>query len=332
MSDLGRTNEPEGITASERTWAHAPDPRPRHLDIERIIAQLAGGQHGVITRDQLVSARVPPHRVAYRVKSGRLRRIHAGVYGTGSVPTAREHLMAAVLACGPGARLSHWSGLELRDLVPPRPGAPVDVTVDHAKQRRVRGLRVHRFRDGRSDDVTYHDGIPVTSPGRTLLDIAALATESELERIVARAERMGLVTLDQLRALAQQHPRRRGMRSLRALLDRGATALTRSKAEAAFLHLVRRAGLRSPESNVVLFGFEVDFLWRAERLVVEIDGFAFHRERASFERDRRRDAELTASGLRVLRFTWRQLNDEPEGVLVRVVRALGRSEPVPVAG
>lgn len=300
------------------------DPPGAHSEsLERIIARFARAQHGVITRDQLVAAGVSSHQVAYRVKTGRLRRIHRGVYGAGPVPTARERLMAACLACGAGARVSHWSALELRDLVAPRERAPIDVSVDGASRRRIAGVRVHRVRDGRPGDVHVHDGIPVTSPCCTLIDIAGLASASELERIVARAERAGLVTLDHLRAALVSHPNRRGIRALRALLASGGRALTRSEAEVIFLRLIRRAQLPDPETNVVVLGYEVDFLWRSERLVVEIDGFAFHRARHSFERDRRRDAELTASGLRVLRITWRQLRDETEVVLARVVRALG---------
>ncbi|HUF49591.1 MAG TPA: DUF559 domain-containing protein, partial [Longimicrobiales bacterium] len=160
-------------------------------------------------------------------------------------------------------------------------------------------------------------------PARTIVDLAALASEDDLERALARADRARLLKLSDVAALVTRYRGRRGTRRLRALLAAiGTPAMTRSKAESRYLALVRRAQLPAPEVNARLADFEVDFLWRAQQLVVEIDGFAFHSSADAFERDRGRDAVLTAAGFRVMRVTWRQLTRTPEVVLVRVAQAL----------
>ena len=158
-------------------------------------------------------------------------------------------------------------------------------------------IRVHRV-SLTVADITTLEGIPVTSALRTLRDLSAVLTSRELERVLALAERQRRVDPETLRSLAAQHTGRPGAPLLRALLQiETEPALTRSEAEERFLALVRKAQLPAPETNVKLSGYEVDFLWRQERLVVEVDGFAFHSSREDFEADRRRDARLTARGL-----------------------------------
>lgn len=167
------------------------------------------------------------------------------------------------------------------------------------------------------------EGVPVTTASRALLDLAAELAPRELERLAAQAERAGLSDDRMLRQLLERHSRHRGASSLRDLV--AATAgpqLTRSDAEARLLELLRRAGMPRPETNVRVAGYEVDFLWRAERLVVEVDGFAFHSSARAFERDRRRDSALSAAGMRVMRITWRQLEHEGEATLVTLARVL----------
>ena len=147
----------------------------------------------------------------------------------------------------------------------------------------------------------------------------------ELERAVADAQRRRLTTRGALVSVLARYPGRAGTRALRALLEtRGAPALTRSEAEERLLTLTRKGQLPAPDVNVRVGPYEVDFLWREARLVVEVDGFAFHRDRDAFEADRRRDAELAARGFNVIRVTWRRLIDEPEAVLVRIGQALAR--------
>jgi very-short-patch-repair endonuclease len=147
----------------------------------------------------------------------------------------------------------------------------------------------------------------------------------ELEQALAQAERHNLSTRSKLLALLDRYPRRAGTGALRTLLqDPGQPAFARSEAEERFLALMRRAQLPTPDLNVAIRGYEIDFLWRDEQLAVEIDGFAFHGDRRAFEADRRRDAELAGRGLQVIRVTWRQIVDEPEATLTRVAQALAR--------
>ena len=186
------------------------------------------------------------------------------------------------------------------------------------------GIRVHYPGALSADEVTTRDAIPVTTVARTLYDLATCTTHRELERALAEAFALRLTTRAAVASLVARHAGRRGARRLQELLDStSAPALTRSEAEERFLALIRKAQLPSPEVNAELEGYEVDFLWRAERLVAEIDGRAFHSSDRSFEKDRLRDATLLSAGVRVMRVTWRQIVQEPEALLVRLTRALG---------
>src|SRR5690606_2117626 len=288
------------------------------------IRELAARQHGVVAREQLVRAGVPAHRIEYRLKTGRLRQLHRAVYRVGPVAGPREREMAAVLACGDTAVLSHDSAAAAWTFAPAQPdGAAVHVSVQRGCRGPGRGVRVHRVGPLAADEVTRLDGVPITTPARTLLDLAACAADQALERAFAGADREGLVARASIERLMARHPRRPGTRRLAALLAGGKRpAFTRSEAEASLLALIRKARLREPEVNVVVRGYEVDLLWRAERLVVEVDGFAFHSSRTAFEADRRRDAVLAAAGFRVVRVTWAQLAQEPEALLARIAQAL----------
>jgi len=296
---------------------------------EVVIAALAARQYGVVGRQQLLGAGLPVHAIDHRVRKGGLRPLHRGVYKVGPLRGRYEREMAAVLACGPGAVLSHGSAAGLWKLLP-RPAGParppvVDVTVSVRYRIPGRAVRVHRVTGLAPDETTSHKGIPITAPARTILDLSGSVRLRELERALARADRHALVERGEVEALLARYPRRPGTRTLRALLAGGAEpALTRSEAEARFLDLVRRAQLPAPEANVRVKGLEVDFLWRGPRLVVETDGFAYHGSATSFEGDRRRDAVLTAAGFRVVRITWRQLSREPEAALARLAQALVR--------
>lgn len=182
---------------------------------------------------------------------------------------------------------------------------------------------MHGVRRLHPDEIGRNHGLPITSPARTLLDLASSVRVDQLERALAQAERRRVATRTAVMAMLTRHPGERGSRTLRELLvGPHGPALTRSEAEARFLRLVRKGAVPGPHTNVIVEGLEVDFLWQEERLIVEIDGFAFHAGRIAFERDRRRDGILAAAGFRVIRFTWRQLTEEPEAVLVRVAQAL----------
>lgn len=302
-------------------------PHPRrmsHRHADGRIYELAGAQHGVVTRSQLVESGVSPGAIDHRLRKGTLRRIHRGVYSAGPIAARYRLEMAAVLACGPSAALSDRTAAAVWGLAPPRHReAPIDVVGPRSLRGPASGVRLHR-RVLSSDEVSTRHGIPLTTPPRTLLDLASSLGPHQLERTLAGALRRGLVGLDAIEAMLLRHPRRRGCRALRALVrDAAGPALTRSEGEARFLALLRKGGVPRPRVNAVVGGLEVDFLWPEHGIVAEVDGFAFHSHRSAFENDRRRDAILAAGGLTVVRVTWRQLQHEPERVLARLCMALG---------
>jgi len=277
----------------------------------------------VVGRDQLIAASISPKLIDNRVAARWLRPIHRGVYAVGPIQSEDAPHVAAVLACGERAVLSHRSAALLWRLVRQHSGAPVEVTVPLPRCPVRSGIRVHRVHALRPDEVTRLRKIPVTTAARTLLDLAAVLPPRELEQALAQAERMYAGTQRRLLALLARYPARAGTPALRELLGGSRQpAFTRSEAEERFLALTRRAGLGAPEANVRHHGYEVDFLWRREGLAVEINGYAFHADRAAFESDRRRDADLAARGTQVLRITWRQVTEEPEATAVVLARAL----------
>jgi very-short-patch-repair endonuclease len=243
--------------------------------------------------------------------------------------------MAAVLASGAGAVVSHQSAASLWGMRPARPterwstGAdpePVDVTVVGGNRGHRPGIRARRVARLDAGERTVRDGIPITTPARTLVDLAEVAGTRELERAVAWAEREGLVAREALAVLLTRHRGRPGTPALRAVLDvQGGPALTRSEAEARFLALVRKAGLPAPEANVTIGRYEIDFLWRTAGIAVEVDGFRHHSSRPRFEGDRSKDAWLLAAGTRVLRLSWRQIVHEAMATAVQVGQALARA-------
>ncbi len=242
-------------------------------------------------------------------------------------PLARTAEIAAVLAAGAGAVLSHLNALALWDIGPAPAGPDVEVSVVGHRGRR-RGIRLHRVDRLDEDERTVRQDIPVTTPGRTLVDAAALLSRRELEAAVARADRERLVTFKAFSALVARHRGRRGIPALEAVLGlAGGPALTRSAAEEAFLALLRKAGLPMPEVNARVGHYEVDFLWRRSRIAVEIDGFRYHSSHSSFEGDRRRDAQLAAAGLAVIRLSWRQITQEAMATAVQLGQALARAGP-----
>jgi predicted transcriptional regulator of viral defense system len=278
---------------------------------ERVVAGIAARQHGVVTTAQLVAAGIGPRGIAGRVRDGRLRRLHRGVFLFGPLtgPWTRE--MAAVLACGEGAVVGYQAAGALWRIRPPWHG-PIDVIVTRHPRPGPK-IRIHRARlDVR--ETRRREGIPVTSPARTLLDLAAVVDERDLARALNEAQVLRLVTPQELAQIIGRG--RPGSAALRAQLEaQNEPSLTRSEAEIAFLELVHDAGLPPPETNVTVLGHEVDFLWRAQKLIVEVDGFAFHSSRQAFERDRRRDARLQAAGFRVIRFTYLQIVNEPTTIV-----------------
>jgi very-short-patch-repair endonuclease len=232
--------------------------------------------------------------------------------------------MAAVLACGEGALLGHHPGAVVLGFRPPPAGPPHVVVPTDVRSRP--GLRVHRVSNLHPADATRVQGIPVTSPARTLLDLAAELPQRETDRATDEARVRHLVTEHSLNKQFSRYPRHPGIAALKRAQQTD-PKLTRSEAERRLLELIRAARLPEPETNIRLHGHEVDFLWRECGLVVEVDGYAFHSGRGSFERDRRRDAQLATAGYTVIRFTWRQITDEPAVVVATLAATLAAQRP-----
>ncbi len=291
------------------------------------IEEIAEKQHGLVTRAQILAAGVHNSLLYRRVRSGRLRRIHWGVYQVGSFERPRVREMAAVLSCGSDAVVSHRSAAVLWGLLPERPDIhPIQLSLTR-DLRRSGQIQTHRVRNLPKRQVTKMDGIPVTIPARTLVDLAGQASRRELERALARAKREGLTDRREVEDLASRAPTRTGVPTLLAFLGAGyEPAFTRSEAEERLLSLIRSAGLPRPTVNSEVVGFEVDFCWERERLIVEVDGYRYHSSRASHENDRRRDGLLARAGYQVIRVTWRQLTKERDATLVLVAQALVRAE------
>jgi very-short-patch-repair endonuclease len=286
------------------------------LSVDVSIAALAGRQKGLVTRVQLLNAGVGRSAIDDRLRRGALHAVHRGVYLVGHAiepPLARE--MAALLACGEDSLLSHRSAGALWRLVREWNG-PVEVTVPRRLRRP--GITTH-CNALLPQDRRTRDNLRLTSPTRTLLDLAAVLDQDALEQAVAQATRLRLTTEAELtRQLSHPRP---GTAALKAILTRR-PRMTRSGAERKLLNLLREARLPLPETNVHVAGHEVDLLWREHRLIVEFDGFAYHSDRRAYEQDRLRDADLQAAGYRVVRVTWRQLEDGSAAVLARLAQML----------
>ena len=293
--------------------------------LDRRLAELAGRQYGVVSAGQIAELGLSGSGLRSRIASGRLHRIHHGVFAVGHrVLRTEGRYMAAVLSCGGGAVLSHRSaaahwGIRRSD----RERVEVTTRRGARSQRRV---DVHTTRWLPASHTDVLEGIPVSAPHRTLLDLAEVLTSAQLRRAVDQADVLGLLDHRSCRKLLLAAAGRHGLPRLAAALaaSRDGPRLTRSELEERVLRLLDSAGLPRPEVNAIVAAgaehFEVDFLWRRARLIVEADGHASHRTRMAFERDRTRDRVLTETGWRVVRVTWRQVTDEPGDL----ARSLGR--------
>jgi very-short-patch-repair endonuclease len=296
-----------------------------------VIPELAGRQFGVISAAQLYALGYSKDWVAARVAAGWLLRLHRSVYAVGHRRLSRKgHWMAAVLACGDGAVLSHYAAAALWSIRSEKPSSLIDVTLrTRAGRRRRRGLRIHRPRRLPADEISNHCGIPVTVPARTILDLASVIDTRALERTIDEADRLRLMSADDLFELLRRHLGHRGSRRLRGVLSRHriGTTITRSELEERFLRLCRQRHLPQPEVNVPLLDYVVDFLWVESKLVVEVDGRASHGTSRAFQADRDRDGRLAVAGYRVLRFTWWDVTRRPAVVADRIRRLLTATPP-----
>jgi hypothetical protein len=302
--------------------AHSPPANRHQRELrERRVADLAGSQHGVLSRSQLRAAGLGPGAIASRIRSGLLLPLHRGVYAVGHGNlTRRGRWMAAVLAHGEGTVLSHGSAAALWGLMRPR-GLRTDVTSAHGRPGRP-GINLHRGRL-RPDETAERDRIPVSSVPRTLLDLADVIDDHRWERTAEEADRLGLLELTALEKVCNRAPGRRGQKPCRRLIEAArAPVVTGSPLEDRFAAFCDLHRLPHPSHNVLVDGMEVDALWARERLIVELDGFSFHHHRTAFERDRARDAALQAAGYRVIRLTHRRLEQEPTAVAAEIRRLL----------
>ena len=297
------------------------------LGLARAAWELAGRQHGVVARWQLQDLGFSAEAIRHRIAKGRLHPIHRGVYAVGRRELSREgRWMAAVLACGDGAVLSHDSaaclwGLQKRERV------QVHVSIPRARNARPCGIRVHRRHPEALADATTRDRIPVTSPVRTLVDLAARAERPTAEALVNQADKLDLIDPEALRAALDERDGERGAPLLREVLDRASFTLTDSELERLFLPIVRRVGLPNPATRQWVNGHRVDFFWPELDLVVETDGLRYHRTATQQARDTVRDNAHRAAGLVPVRFTHAQVRYEPgyvEEILAAVTRRARR--------
>ena len=280
------------------------------MPFEKRLAAVARRQHGMVSHAQLRKLGLGSGGISKRVRSGRFTRMHRNVCLVGQAPpTRRGRFMAAVLACGEGAVLSHRCAAMLWGLIPWGPAQP-EVTVPGQRGRKHAGITVHRPAL-EAEEVTIVDGIPVTTVARTLIDLADVVSRRTLERAFDKAEYLRL-DCSGLRVV----PHRKGAPLLAAVLaeHQPGTSLTKSELEERMLALCRQNNLPPPEVNHHAEEREVDFVWRAHNLIVETDGWAAHGTRRAFERDRARDADLVVAGWRVVRITHRRLEREPQTV------------------
>jgi very-short-patch-repair endonuclease len=279
--------------------------------VDGALAALARAQHAVVARRQLAALGIGDNAIAYRLRVGRLHRIHRAVFAVGHpLLTQPGRYMAAVLACGPDAVLSHRAAARHWGLLGGGSGF-VDVSCPD-RRRPARPIRAHRTRLDAADS-TVRDGIPVTSVPRTVLDLADVAPPRLVERALHQAEVLRLFDLRAIHDVLARAHGRHGTVILRAALAEP-PVFTRSEFEEAFLALTRAAGLPPPRMNTFVEGFEVDAYWPQHKLAVELDSRRFHLTRKRFESDRERDIALLKAGIRTARITDTRLRDTPQQV------------------
>jgi very-short-patch-repair endonuclease len=298
--------------------AHPDARRLTGAELDRAAAELAGQQHGVVARWQLLGLGFSPDMIKRRLARSGLHRVHAGVYGWGHAAIPFEgRWMGAVLAFGPDAVLSHRSAGQVWGLVP-RSRIRPEVTRPTAARRRP-NLVAHRG-SLPGDEVVRVRCIPVTSVPRTMLDLAGELEEREVERAWNEMEVRGYTDALSVPDLLERYPGRKGSVLLARLADRRTlpVGITRNDFEEAFLALIDRHGLPRPRMNahLALRGrfYEVDCLWEKQRVAIELDGGAVHKTTKAFEDDRERDRILTAERYTTSRITWHQLHDKPRQV------------------
>lgn len=292
---------------------------------DRVGAWVSRQQLDLITSQQLHAAGITPTMIKARQRRRTLHRVHHGVYlwGTGVMrPAARE--LAAALAYGDGTRVRRRSALSLLAVVPPWTG-PVEVAVVGRGASSRDGIAVHRIKELPTVDCDTWKGIPIVSPALALLEFAVVATGDELELAIAESYAQKHVTEPALRKVLERYAGMAGTRALRAELDRlRGPQLTKRQAARKLKLLIRAAQLPPPLTEHWVEGYRADFYWPQFRLIVETDGYQYHGHRYAFERDHKRDQKHV--GYKVLRFTWRQLTEEPYRVIAVIAMAIGAAQ------
>lgn len=296
----------------------------------RAISALATRQHGVVSRNQLRALGLSDDEITDRASSGFLQPLFRGTFAVGHLAITRQsRLLTAVLACGEGTVLSHWSAAELLGLSDKQLPV-VDVIPPSWAGRKIQGIRWHRVRLPEADEIEIRDRIPCTTVSRTLVDVAGRTGWSAMRRLVEQAAILRVLDVDEIdRILARG--RRRGAPRLRVILTPWRSTVEqrprlRSRLEARLLPRLIEEGLTIPRSNAKLdidgYRVEVDLLWEEQRLAIETDGEQTHGTPVAFHRDRKRDQILLAAGYRTARITWDQVRDEPAAVINRIARML----------
>jgi predicted transcriptional regulator of viral defense system len=306
--------------------------RPQNRTVEERIAAIASRAHGVVTRAELREAGLTTAEIKSRIASRYLIRVHRGVFRVGhQSPSLEAGYMAAVKACGEGSLLFGRAAAHLLGLLKRPPSLPEVLTVT---QRRPRGVTTHRARRTdviageartRLTDATRWRRIPVTTVPRTLVDLAAVLDEDELARAVHQADVRHHTTPVHVEKVLLRRHNWPGASQLRRVIW-GEVPVTLSKLESSFIAAVRRAGLPLPESNRRVDGRYVDCRWPKHSLTVELDSYRYHRTRHIWEQDRQREREARARRDEFRRYTWRDVDEEPEPMLADLRRLLGKPQ------
>jgi len=290
------------------------------------IAAVAAHQRGRIARRQLLAVGVSHSTIVWLVDKGRLLPSLRGVFCVGhSAPTELGSETEALLSVRDGAALCHWSATAVLGLWTPAP-REVEVVLDTYAGGSNPGVHVHRSRILEPRDIWIRKGLPVTSPARTLLDLAATATDRRLEVVFDRGITERIVSLAHVRDVLDRAGGHPGRGRLADLVGRenGASAMTASEAAERMLALIKAAGLPMPEVEFPFGPYELDFYWPAARFVVEVDGYRWHSSRYRFERDRRKDNDLRRADIEVMRVVRREIIERSHGVIADVARSLAR--------
>lgn len=296
----------------------------RHVQRERGLRVLATRQHGAVSHRQLLELGFGVRWIERRLAEGRFEALHRDVYSVGhSRLSGKGRWWAAVLAYGAGTVLSHQSASALWGLRRRRAG-PVHVNAFLGWQGTGRrpGIWLHRCKL-RTEEVTVHEGLPVTTIARTIFDLAEVAPYDEVKKAAEAADRRNLLLLRELEEVCEWGRGRRALRPARRLLiELGAPAEGRSPLETRYSEFVRAHELPAPVQNVDVLGHEVDALWPAAKLIVELDSWEHHGHRAAFERDRARDPKLLIADYRTIRVTHRRLDREPDQLAAEIRQLL----------